>query len=84
MNFKLMNKDITVCTFFITTSEYGMSCNVIKILRKDLMHHDLRNIQEWVEGRYILLNNEGINTFFKPDRYNEIRGFCFNNKLYIS
>lgn len=83
MNFKLMKKDITVCTFFITTSEYGMSCNVIKILRKDLMPHDLRNIQEWVKSRYIILNRCGIR-FFKSDRYNEIRGFCFNNKLCIS
>lgn len=58
-----MNKDITVCTFFITTSEYGMSCNVIKILRKDLMPHDLRNIQEWVKSRYIILNRCGIRSF---------------------
>ncbi len=60
-----MNKDITVCTFFITTSEYGMSCNVIKIFRKDLMPHDLRNIQEWVKSRYIILNRCGIRSFLK-------------------
>lgn len=33
MNFKLLNKDTVVCTFFITTLEYGMSCNVLKIFR---------------------------------------------------
>lgn len=64
MNFRLMNKDTDVCTFFITTSEYGMSCNVLKIFRRDLMPHDLRNIQEWIEGRYILSYKEGIKIFF--------------------
>ena len=60
-----MNKDIEVCTFFITTSEYGMSCNVLKIFRRDLMPHDLRNIQEWVESRYVLSYREGIRLFFR-------------------
>lgn len=64
MNFKLLNKDTVVCTFFITTLEYGMSCNVLKIFRKDLMPHDLRNIQEWIESRYILSYKEGTKSFF--------------------
>ena len=63
--FLLLNKDVEVAVLSVNRGEISVLFKEEKILRRDLIPRDMREIQKWIEGRYVLSYRNDIRVFFR-------------------